>query len=358
MGETLRTLLVGVGARGKIWSRLLADEPLTETVGYVDIDPGNLAWAADRFGATPEMCFATLEAALEAARPDLVLLATPPMDRFGETAQVFDAGAHLLSEKPLTLDFDEGIRIVEAAEAEGLAFAVGLNFRYQHCVRKAKEIFASGELGAPSFSQYVYWRNRDGRRPGLNRFPLTMRQPMLYEQTIHHVDEIRYAYGRDVRRVWCRCHNPPWSMYRDDATVVATLELDDDLIVNYFGTWSGQTKINDFLWRTDCDEGALAQFDLFADLRIARGVGADEFQPIALPTQEPLVDDARLMLSDVARQILAGNLRPHPSGIDHLKTFGIIAAMEESNRTGRPVEMAAFFAQHDVPRHWLELPPD
>jgi predicted dehydrogenase len=220
-------------------------------------------------------------------------------------------------------------------------------------VTRAREILRTGEIGKPSFAQYVYWLNRDGRRPGRNKFPLTMRQPMLYEQTIHHLDTMRFVYGREVERVTCRCHNPPWSMYRDDATVVATLEMTDDLLVNYFGTWSGQTNVNQFLWRTDCSEGALFQHDIFADLRITRGKGGETVTPIPLPPQERLVDDTRLMLTDVARQLLAGERHPVPSGIDHLRTSGLIAACEEAHETRQPVVMAEFFARHGVPPEWI-----
>jgi predicted dehydrogenase len=352
--EPMRTLLIGVGARGKIWSRILDDEPMTHVVGYVDLLDHNLEWVRDRYDATSAMCYRDMNQALRELRPELVLLATPPMDRYREVISVFEHGAHLLSEKPLTLRFDEGIRIVQAAEDAQLGFSVGLNFRYQHCVTTAHEILRSGEIGRPSFARFTYWINRDGRRPGGNTFPLTMHQPMLYEQTIHHFDEIRYVYGAEVERVWCRCHNPPWSMYRDDATVAALLELEGDLLVDYFGTWSGQTKVNEFLWRTDCQNGALFQHEMFADLRIARGTSATEVQKLELPEQERLVDDARVMLRDVVAQLRDGHLRPHPSGVDHLKTFGLIAACEESDTTGQPVVMREFFERHSVPAEWLD----
>lgn len=352
MTEPLRTLLVGVGARGKVWARLLQEEPLTEVVGYVDRLDSNLAWVQDRYAAPRSACFSDMSQALRSVSPDLVVLATPPMDRYRDALMVFESGAHLLSEKPLTLDFDEGVRIVRAAEDARRGFAVGLNFRYQHCVVRAREILRSGEIGAPSFARYTYWRNRDGRRPGLNRFPLTMPQPMLYEQTIHHIDEIRYVYDAEVIRAWCRCHNPPWSMYKDHATVVAVLEMTGGLLVDYFGTWSGQTQLDHFVWRTDCDNGALCQHQMFSDLRIARGRGADAEDPIPLPPQEQLVDDARLMLTDVVKQLRAGELRPHPSGVDHLRTFGVVAACEESHTTGRSIEMEEFFERHRVPVEW------
>jgi hypothetical protein len=59
------------------------------------------------------------------------------------------------------------------------------------------------------------------------------------------------------------------------------------------------------------------------------------------------------MLPHVIAQLRAGNLRPQPSGIEHLKTFGAIAACEESSRSGRPVVMREFYSAHNVPEAWL-----
>ncbi|HXX36980.1 MAG TPA: Gfo/Idh/MocA family oxidoreductase [bacterium] len=353
MDLPVRTVLVGVGARGKVWARLLHDEPRTELVGYVDPVPANLEWVQTRFGATPAVCFAQMPEALRALTPDFVVLATPPMDRYREVLAVFEGGAHLLSEKPLTLDLREAVRIVEAAEQARRGLALGVNFRYQHCVTRAREILKSGEIGAANFAHYIYCRNRDGYLPRLNKYPLTMHQPMLYEQTIHHVDELRFVYDAEVEHVWCRCHNPRWSMYEGDATVIAILEMTGDLVVNYFGTWAAQTKMDQFLWRTECDRGALLQHAMFSDLRIARGTDAQTAEPIALPVQEQLVDDARLLLADVITQLAAGSLRPEPSGMDHLKTLGVVAACEASSRTGRRVAMREFFEEQGVPPRWV-----
>ena len=58
------------------------------------------------------------------------------------------------------------------------------------------------------------------------------------------------------------------------------------------------------------------------------------------------------MVSEILDQLAEGNLQPEPNAIDHLKTFGIIAACEESNDTGLPVEMEEFFDRHGMPSHW------
>ena len=116
MNSPVRTVLVGLGARGKKWARVLHDEEQCETVGYVDLAESNLEWAQSMYEAQPESCYEDMEQALKELKPDFVVLATPPMDRFREVMKVFEHGAHLLSEKPLSLDFDEGVRMVQAAE--------------------------------------------------------------------------------------------------------------------------------------------------------------------------------------------------------------------------------------------------
>jgi predicted dehydrogenase len=344
--------MVGLGSRGKKWARLLHDESQVTTVGYVDINESNLEWAQSFYEASPQRCYKDMSQALKDLKPDVVVLATPPMDRFRLVEEIFEQGSHLLSEKPLSLDFDEGLRMVKAAKDSGRAFSVGLNFRYQHCVLKAREILRSGEIGKPRYAGYSYWRNRDAYNPAFNRFPIDMRQPMLYEQTIHHLDEIRFVYDAEVERVLCRCSNPPWSEYKDDSTTLAWLDMNNGMQVNYFGTWSGQTKLDQFLWRTDCDNGALFQHELFSDLRIIRGADSDKVEPIDLPEQERLVDDARVMLAEFMEQLSQGDLNPEPTAEDHMRTFGVIAACEESNATGQPVIMSDFYDRHNVPQEW------
>lgn len=352
MQSPIRTLLVGLGTRGKHWARIMRDEPRCDVVGYMDINAETVTAVHEQFPVPEQALFTDLETALAGAKPDLVILSTPPMGHLEQASRVFAAGCHVLAEKPLAVDLAEAIAIVRLAEAAKRTLTVGLNFRYQEATMAAKRIFAARELGPPSFAQYTYWTNRDGRRPGINKYPLTMAQPMLYEQSIHHLDQMRFAYGAEVERVSAITHNPPWSMYDDDASVFALLELEGGLVVNYFGTWSGETKQRWFSWRTDCAEGAVWQRRMFSDLAIVRK-GSDVPEPVDLPAQEDLVDDARLMFSHICEQLLAGEPEPVPSGRDHIKTLALTAACEVSSTTHSVIEMADYYRRHGVPAEWL-----
>jgi predicted dehydrogenase len=276
-----------------------------------------------------------------------VLLATPPDGHLAQAAQIFAAGLPLLAEKPLTVELDEARRIVALADEAGLPLMVGLNFRFLPVSQSMRSHIAEQTLGAPGFSHFSYQRNRDGRLPRLNKYPLTMRHPMMLEQSIHHLDLIRFCLGSEVESVTCRTWNPPWSMYAHDSNVHCLLRLQSGVEVNYFGTWTGGWNQLQFEWRVDCAEGVLVQRQLFDDLALARTTDSS-LTPVALPACEPFIDDSAALFTAFAEH-LAGSGPLLCSGADHLITLALCFAAIESSETDRTVNMAEFCARHDIP---------
>ncbi|MCZ7567150.1 MAG: Gfo/Idh/MocA family oxidoreductase [Ardenticatenaceae bacterium] len=341
----LRILQVGLGNRGRMWATIIDRRPDTVWSGVVDVNPQTLAAFSDQHPKIPT--FSSLETALEQAASDAVLLVTPPDGHLAQAQRVFAAGMPLLAEKPLTLDMHEAIKIVALAEALGLPLMVGLNFRYLPVSRKLRELVLAEAFGAPGFGHFAYLRNRDGRLPRLNKYPLTMRHPMMLEQSIHHLDLIRYCYGREVERVLCRTWNPSWSMYAHASNVSCLLTLEGGLEVNYIGTWTAGWDTLQFQWRTDCAEGVIVQRQLFEDLAVAR-ITDETLTAVKLPRFQPFSDDTDALLGSFVSHLRAGT-ELECSGTDHLHTLAICFAAIESNETGRAVEMADFYRRHNVP---------
>lgn len=341
----LRILLVGLGNRGRMWSTIVGRAEGVEVSGVVDVNPAARASFADEHPDVPG--FADLGEALAATTSDAVLLVTPPDGHLAQARQIFAAGLPLLAEKPLTLDLAEAVQIVELAAQSQLPLMVGLNFRFLPVSQMIRELVATEALGAPGFGQFTYQRNRDGRQPRLNKYPLTMRHPMMLEQSIHHLDLIRYCYGREVESVLCRTWNPPWSMYAHDSNVSCLLRLAGGLEVNYLGTWTGGWNELRFEWRTDCADGVIVQRELFADLAIARTTEA-ALTPVDLAPCAPFYDDSAALLRSFVAHVRDGAPLAC-SGADHLITLALCFAAIESSATGRAVEMADFCARHGIP---------
>jgi predicted dehydrogenase len=343
---TASLLLIGLGTRGKMWARVIAAEPSAHIAAAVDpSEPARAAFALD-YPGTP--LFATLDEALTAGSFDAALLVTPPDGHLVQCRRLFEAGLPVLAEKPLAVDLPEAVAILDLAAAHALPLAVGLNFRYLPVYRKQRELLTAEFLGAVGFGEFIYRRNRDGRRPGINKYPLTMRHPMMLEQSIHHLDLIRFCYGREVENLMCRTWNPPWSMYAHDANVHALLALEGGIAVNYFGTWSGGWNQPGFEWRTDCEGGVIVQQELFSQLSYARKTDL-QLTPIEIAPAEAFYDDTAALLKDFLDALATG--RPVPcDGRDHLRALALCFAGIESSETGRAVVMQEFYEREVLTR--------
>lgn len=343
---TFRILQFGAGNRGCMWGRIAKGSDDVDIAAIVDPDPAS----RDRFATeNPDVPgFAEIDAALAAGPYDAALLVTPPDGHLDQCRRLFDAGLPILSEKPLSDTLEDSIAIVDLADAAKLPLTVGLNFRYLPCSQKMRDWLTSEKLGRVGFGQFSYLRNRDGKRPGLNRYPLTMEHPMMLEQTIHHLDLIRYCHGREVEQIACRTWNPPWSMYAHDANVHCLLAMEGGIEVSYFGTWSGGWDTPDFEWRIDCADGVFVQRGLHSDCTYARR-GEPGLTPIPIADGEPYYDDTAILLDDFVAAVRDGT-PPPCDGRDHLRSLGLCFAGLDSAQTGKAVKLAEFYDRTGLSR--------
>jgi predicted dehydrogenase len=331
----LRFILVGLGARAQYWIRLLNESPDCELVGMVD--PRDEVHARAQVqcpAARVERDFAALVPQVEA---DAVILCTPPQGREEQVQIACSAGLAILAEKPLADTVELARRYVNRAEAAGVMLMVVLNYRYLAVTAEIRHLMDI-RLGRPEFARFTYERWRDGTLPHLNKYPLTMPQPMLWEQSIHHFDLMRHVYQSEPVRVFAKSFHPSWSMYADDANVSAIFEFDNGLVANYQGTWQSSWREHHFEWRTECARGLIVQRNEYGALAFAER-GDPALTPVALPPYEQWIDDARSLLAACVAAFR--HEIPLPcSGRDHLKSLRMVQACVESSRQGKAINAA------------------
>ncbi len=332
----LKVLLAGLGVRGRHWARVIQDSTRAELVGIVDPAAAALERARDAFGPLPafESVFAAL-AALDDV--DALVLANPPIGRQSIVEAACARELPMLIEKPLALDLGEAARLVRIAEARGVSLMVGLNFRYLAVTQAMMRLLADEVVGRAEFARFTYERWRDGRLAELNDYPLVMQHPMLWEQSIHHFDLMRYVYGQAPVRVQCQTWNPSWSLYRHDSNVAALIKFDGGLRVNYQGTWQGNWAAPGFEWRSDCSLGIITQREQFGGLYYAR---RDDRQltRVSLPPHERWISETRALFAAFVDHVVDG-AELQCSGRDHLMSLAMLQACIESSATGSGVEI-------------------
>ena len=367
MNTPVRFIQVGMGVRGEQWAKVVGEDPRTCNVAYVRQRLDLARQTLLDWGQPEAPCFGSLEEAFSSVEADAVNLVTPPEGHHEQTLTAFKHGCHVLCEKPLSEVLPESIDMVRKAEQANLKLMVGHNFRYLASSQMLRKLIRDKTYGVPGFANFNYIRNRDGNRKDLNKYPLIMKQPMLLEQSVHHIDLIRYCYEDEIISVKADTWRPKWSTYDDDCCVSALFELKSGMRVNYLGTWTSGWNKMCFEWRTDCDGGVIIQKHQFSDMHAARmdpalalsgrnfKENAEEAEPLLPIPLDPCVafmDDTRGLVKEFVDAITLGTPLI-TSGKDHLKTLGVTLACVESAETNQRVTMREFYKRQGIPEAWI-----
>lgn len=346
----LRIILVGLGARAQFWMRVIRSNPDCIIVGLVDPSEAARARALEQW---PDAVAAPDVSLLSQVEADAVLLATPPGGREAQMEAACSAGLAILAEKPLADSVELAARYVEMAEAADVPLMVGLNFRFLPVTQKTLELFDT-TVGEPEFARFTYERWRDGWKPNFNKYPLTMDQPMLWEQSIHHFDLMRYVYRSEPVSVFGHTFNPSWSMYRDDANVSALITFANGVTVNYQGLWQSNWQTPGFQWRSECARGVVVQNEQFGQLNYALHADA-ELTPVPLPPYEQWINDAEALLAAFVAA-LRGTAPLLCSGRDHLSSLRMVQACilsSQQNQAINPADLETA-AKRETGHHHLD----
>ena len=144
----IRAGVVGVGFIGVAHVEALRRLGV-DVIGVVGSTPERAQAKAE--AANLPKVYDSLEALLADPAVDVVHIATPNHLHAPQVRAAFDAGKHVVCEKPLALDSVATADLVARAGAAGLVNAVCFNIRFYPLCHQARALVESGRLGAPRF---------------------------------------------------------------------------------------------------------------------------------------------------------------------------------------------------------------
>jgi len=116
----------------------------SEIAGFFDPIKERAQQMADRFGGK---VYETYESILEDSEIDAVSVCSSNSTHAQITIAAFQAGKHVLCEKPMATSVEDAVKMNEVAKAAGKYLMIGHNQRLADAHKKAKDILLSGELG-------------------------------------------------------------------------------------------------------------------------------------------------------------------------------------------------------------------
>ncbi|MFJ9751930.1 Gfo/Idh/MocA family protein [Streptomyces chartreusis] len=357
-----RVAVIGTGAivSGSHLPALRSHGDRAELVAAVDVDPARLA-AFRELAGDGVTGYTSTDEMLDAVRPDLVLIGTPPSLHREQTIAALGAGAWVLCEKPLCLSLAEYDDIAAAEEASGAYASVVFQHRYGSGAVHARELIASGELGAPLVAHCQTTWHRDAAYyavPWRGRWATEGGGPTM-GHGIHQFDLLLHLLG-------------PWAEIRAMATrLVHDTESEDvSTALVRFENGALATVVNSVLSpqevsriRVDCADGTVELTHLYGhrnDDWVYTPAPHVSFERAAA-WRTPAADVPSSHTAQLGALLDAhdNGVRPPGSGPDARATLDFAAALYKAAFTGLPVHAGEIApgdpfhkAMHGDHPHW------
>ena len=185
--------VVGLGmGRGHLEGYVRA--PNANMLGIADIDEKRLADAKERYGL--KHAFTDYHDLFALKELDAVSIAVPNFLHNPITVAALKAGKHVLVEKPMALNAEEGQEMLDTAKAQGLKLMLHFNNRYRGDVQAIKRYVEAGEFGDIYFAK-TGWVRRRGI-PGAGGWFTTKSKSgggPLIDLGVHVIDMTMYMMG-------------------------------------------------------------------------------------------------------------------------------------------------------------------
>ena len=160
----LRIAIIGCGgiANGKHMPSLKANADRAEMVAFCDLIPERAEKAAKEYGIADAKCFTDYKEMLadESLKIDVVHVCTPNVSHCPITVAAFEAGKHVMCEKPMAQNTADAQKMLDAWKASGKKFTIGYQNRFRSDTQALHASCEAGELGEIYFAKAHALRRR------------------------------------------------------------------------------------------------------------------------------------------------------------------------------------------------------
>jgi UDP-N-acetylglucosamine 3-dehydrogenase len=221
--------LIGAGSMGRNHLRVLADLEGAELVAVCDQDPATRSAAARKYGVATH---GTWNEMFEREKLDAVVVAVPTQFHLEVARAALASGLHVLVEKPIAANLEEGKALIQAAAQADRILAVGHIERFNPAVRELKRRVEAGELGR------VYQVHAVRNGPFA---PRVRDVGVVIDLATHDLDVMYEVVGSEVKRLYAETEQRIHTEHED--LLNALLKFDSGAIGVLQANWLTPTKI-------------------------------------------------------------------------------------------------------------------
>jgi len=341
----LQVGLIGCGHIAQIVHlNILSHLPGAELVALADTDPGRRIEAGRR--VPQAMVVADYHELLAMPHVEAVVICLPSGNHAEAATAAFTANKHVYLEKPLATNLEDGRKVLEAWKRARHVGMIGFNYRFNALYGAMKEHIRK-ETIAPLVSAQSVFSSVVHPLPSWKQMRLTG-GGVLLDLASHHIDLVRFLFEQDISDVFASHRSQRGE--GDSATL--QLRLTDGLLVQSFFS-SGAVEEDTFTiygqagilavdryrsFMVDVSEPRRPRFGWRRQLRKLWAVRRSPylFSKMLASSKEPSYCAALAHFVTAVRT----NQPVRPDFWDGYCSLAVVAAAEESARTGRMIPVA------------------
>jgi predicted dehydrogenase len=334
MAPSVGLAVIGAGYWGPNLVRNAMATPAVDVRYLCDLDEDRARAVLGRYSTITST--SSFDRVLDDPTVQAVAIATPAASHFPLAMAALDAGKHVLVEKPLTANLDDGQKLVQAAQDRGLVLMCDHTYCYTSAVQELRRLVHGGELGDVQFVDSV-------------RINLGLVQPdvnVLWDLAPHDLSILDFLLPEEVSVVAVAAQGADPLRHGMPCVGYLTLRLSTGAIAHIHVNWLSPIKIRTMViggsqrtvvWDDMNPSQRLAVYDRGVDREVAQDLDHDDRKQMrisyrtgdmvapALREQEAL----RAMMAEFAASIV----EQRPAATDGRAGLRVMRILEAAQRS-------------------------
>jgi UDP-N-acetyl-2-amino-2-deoxyglucuronate dehydrogenase len=311
-----------------------------ELVDVCDVNPRTLVAAVERTGARGHARLADLLAVTDA---DVVILTTPSGLHPRQAIECAQAGFHVMTEKPMATRWEDGLKMVEAADQAGVRLFVVKQNRRNATLQLLKRAVELGRFGKIySVSINVFWsRPQEYYDSAAWRGTWEFDGGAFMNQASHYIDLLDWIVG------------PVESVMAYTGTLARNIEVEDSGVacIKWRNGAMGTLNVTMLTYPKNL-EGSITILGEKGTVRIG-GMAVNEIQNWEFSEPHQMDEEIKgasynttsvygfghPLYYDNVIKVMRGEAEPETDGREGLKSLEMLIAMYRSARDGRKINL-------------------
>lgn len=210
--------IIGYGGMAAFHYKCLKDYARVKVKGVYDINPKRLEFASEQ----GLKAYRSKEELFADAEIDIILVAASNEVHKELSIEAMQKGKHVICEKPVTLNAEELIEIIDASKKYNKIFTIDQNRRTNKDFVLMKRKVEEGLIGEP----YVIESRVEGSRgiPSGWRTIKELGGGMMLDWGVHLIDQIMYMVKEKVVNIFCKMYSINYKSVDDNFRLTMTFE--------------------------------------------------------------------------------------------------------------------------------------